>query len=259
MKPCGSGEVATLIGDFNQMVNTLAATTVSKDLLEASETRLREANAALREEIAERERMEEELLKARKLESLGVLAGGIADDFNNLFAVIFGHISLGKMLLPENDKMCARLTDAETACLKGKDLTYELLAFARGAEPVRSVVEPAPFIEDCVRSCLRESSLTAAFSLPGDLPQVKVDEAQMRQVLERIVKNADEAMGGGGAVEVGAEGLMLDEDNLLALREGKYITFTCATRGRASTPPICGASSTPISPASRWDRIRGRA
>ncbi len=221
--PSGSGEVATLVADFNKMVDRLAATTVSKDLLQASEARLREANAKLREEMAERERMEEELLKARKLESLGVLAGGIAHDFNNLLTVIMGNISLGKMLLPEDDKLHSRLAEAEKVCLKGKDLTYELLAFARGGETLRSVVDPAPFIEGCVRSCLGESRRSVSFSFPGGLPGIGVNEGQMRQVIERIVTNADEAMGDGGGLEVGAEGVTLRADNPLALKEGEYV------------------------------------
>ena len=223
VKPCGSGEVATLVTDFNTMVDQLARTTVSKDLLQASEARLRETNEKLRQEIAERERMEEELLKARKLESLGVLAGGIAHDFNNLLAVIIGNISLGKMSLAEDDKLQGRMAEAEKACLKGKELTYELLAFARGGETLHSLVEPAAFIEGCARSCLGDSRLSVSYSFPGRLPAIRINEGQMRQVIERLVRNADEAMPDGGSLEVGAEAVSLNGDNPLALREGDYV------------------------------------
>jgi len=353
-KPCGSGEVATLIEDFNTMVNRLAETTVSKELLQESEARLREANKELLREIAERERteealadekerltvtlrsigdgviaadgegrivlmndaaeeltgwsqdqaagqrlsavfrpvieaphsrdaleealhagqkgargplhqkvlaardgtvriiaetrspihdragntlgtiivfrditlekrMEEELLKARKLESLGVLAGGIAHDFNNLLAVILGNISFGKMFLSGKDKVSDRLAEAEEACMRGKDLTYKLLAFAHKGEPLRRPVAPAPLIMDCVQSSLRGSRLSLSFSFGEDLPAVKVDEGQFRQVLERIAKNAEEAMGGGGVLEVGARSVTLGPDNSLALKEGEYV------------------------------------
>jgi len=236
VKPSGSGEVATLVTDFNKMVDSLAATTVSKELLQESEARLREANAKLREEIAARERMEEELLKARKLESLGVLAGGIAHDFNNLLAVIMGNISMGKMLLPEDEKVNSRLAEAERACLTGKDLTYELLAFARGGETLRSVVDPAPFVEGCVRSALGESGRSVSFYFASGLPGISVNEGQMRQVIERIVRNADEAMSDGGGLEVGAEGVALAPDNPLVLKGGEYVHIYVRDEGPGMDP-----------------------
>ena len=77
VKPSGSGEVATLIDDFNRMVDTLSATTVSKQLLEASEAKLQQANGELRREIADRERTEEAL--AAEKERLNVTLRSIGD------------------------------------------------------------------------------------------------------------------------------------------------------------------------------------
>ena len=223
VKPCGSGEVATLVTDFNTMVDQLARTTVSKDLLQASEARLRETNEKLRREIAERERMEEELLKARKLESLGVLAGGIAHDFNNLLAVIIGNISLGKMSLAEDDKLQGRMAEAEKPVSRVKSLPTSFSRLhAAGRRSTASSSRP-PSSVGCARSCLGDSRLSVSYSFPGRLPAIRINEGQMRQVIERLVRNADEAMPDGGSLEVGAEAVSLDGDNPLALREGDYV------------------------------------
>ena len=127
------------------------------------------------------------------------------------------------MSLAEDDKLQGRMAEAEKACLKGKELTYELLAFARGGETLHSLVEPAAFIEGCARSCLGDSRLSVSYSFPGRLPAIRINEGQMRQVIERLVRNADEAMPDGGSLEVGAEAVSLDGDNPLALREGDYV------------------------------------
>src|SRR5208337_1334375 len=145
-------------------------------------------------DISLEKRMEEEVLKAQKLESLGVLAGGIAHDFNNLLAVVLGNISFAKMLLKHNDKVSGRLAEAERACMRGKDLTYQLLAFARGGEPLHRVAAAAPLIEESARSCLDGPGVTLSCAFPDDLPPLKIDEEQIRQVIQRMVNNAIEAM-----------------------------------------------------------------
>ena len=109
-------------------------------------------------DITDQKRMEEELLQARKLESLGVLAGGIAHDFNNLLAVVLGNISFAKMFLTPGDKVSGRLTEAENACMRGKDLTYQLLAFARGGGPSRKTVRHRPPLKGLRRRLCHRSN-----------------------------------------------------------------------------------------------------
>lgn len=182
-------------------------------------------------DITEQKKMEEELLKARKLESVGVLAGGIAHDFNNLLAVILGNISFAKMFVNAGDKAADRLTEAEKACLRGKDLTYQLLAFARGGEPLRKVTGIGPLIETTVAACLAESKTRTSLSLPEDLVPVRIDEEQMRQVIQRIVNNADEAMEGRGTITITAANVAIAPDSPLTLSSGEYVRVSIQDQG----------------------------
>ena len=94
----------------------------------------------------------------------------------------------------------------------------------------------AELIEDSVRSCLNGSDVKVSFSFPEDLPLLKVDEGQMRQVIQKIVKNADEAMGNEGVLEVGAENMTLGPANPLALKPGAYVRISLRDEG----PGIAG-------------------
>ncbi len=84
--------------------------------------------------------MEEELLRARKLESLGVLAGGIAHDFNNFLTVVHGNVEMAKILLGRNQQVRTILEQTEHACQKAALLSSQLLTFAKGGDPVRQVI-----------------------------------------------------------------------------------------------------------------------
>ena len=104
------------------------------------EVRVRERTAELQKsteqlqaEIAQREQIEDELLRARKLESLGVLAGGIAHDFNNFLTVVQGNLELLKMQLESQEPVQEILDDTATACERAVFLSSQLLTFAKGA------------------------------------------------------------------------------------------------------------------------------
>jgi PAS domain S-box-containing protein len=182
-------------------------------------------------DITERKKMEVEIMKAQKLESLGVLAGGIAHDFNNLLTGIMGNISLAKLYVKPEEKAYARLGEAEKACDLTKDLTRQLLTFAKGGAPVKKVESMSRIIMDSAGFVLRGSNVRCAFSLPDDLWDVEVDGGQMSQVINNLIINADQAMPDGGKIDIHAENITLGHDGNLQLPEGRYVHISIRDQG----------------------------
>jgi PAS domain S-box-containing protein len=92
-------------------------------------------------DATDKRRMEEELLKAEKLQAVRVLAGGLAHDFNNLLTAVLGNISMAKMYIDSRSKAFARLTEAESASRRATDLTYQLLTFSKGGAPKKNSLD----------------------------------------------------------------------------------------------------------------------
>ena len=182
-------------------------------------------------DITERLRMEELILNAQKLESVGILAGGIAHDFNNILTLILGNISLAKAYTSPGDKVFERLTEAEKASLRAKDLTHQLLTFSTGGVPVKKLSSLGGLLRDSTMFALRGSNVTCNFSIPDDLWAAEVDEGQMSQVINNLIINAVQAMPGGGIVEVGAENVVLGVGSALPLPEGKYLRIVLRDHG----------------------------
>ena len=153
-------------------------------------------------DMTEKIKTEEELLKIKKLESLGVLAGGIAHDFNNILTAVLGNIDIS-MSAPELDEQTRQvLNDAEKAAIRAKDLTTQLLTFSKGGEPVKETASLAEVIRESATFILRGSVVSCRFSIPDDLWLVSIDKGQISQVIQNIVLNASQAMPGGGVVEI---------------------------------------------------------
>jgi len=110
--------------------------------------------------------MEDELLKARKIKSVGVLAAGIAHDFNNLLTGVLGYVSLAKVVAQTDAKVVAYLTAAEQACQRATALTQQLLTFAKGGAPVRHTVSLVELLKECVGFVLRGPMCGAISRLP---------------------------------------------------------------------------------------------
>lgn len=182
-------------------------------------------------DVTERRKMEEELQRVEKLESIGILAGGIAHDFNNILMGILGNISLAKMDAKPEDKVFERLTEVERASLRAKDLAQQLLTFSRGGAPIKKTASVAELLKDSVTFALRGSNVRCEFSLPDDLWPVEVDEAQINQVINNLIINAEQAMPEGGIINVRAENMVVGTEQGLPLKEGRYVKIAIEDQG----------------------------
>jgi PAS domain S-box-containing protein len=183
------------------------------------------------QDMTEKKRLEDELIKAQKLESIGTLAGGLAHDYNNLLTVIMGNIELIKMDVSRTDKTYARLTAAESAAINARDLTQQLITFSQGGYPVSRIMPIRDLITESVRMSLSGSDTKTEWKVADDLPEVKIDETQICQVIHNIVINAREAMPQGGTLYIEADKTFLRPDNVLSLFEETYVRLIFRDEG----------------------------
>ena len=191
-------------------------------------------------DITERKMIDRELLKAKKLESIGVLAGGIAHDFNNLLSGIIGNVSVAKALTGADGKVHSLLGEIEKAALRSKDLTKQLLTFSRGGEPIRERVDIAQLVEDSARLVLRETGVQCSFSFQQGLKEAEADPGQLSQVMNNIVLNAAQAMGNDGRMEVKAGNVTVGANGPLPLKEGDYVLVSIIDHGPGIPKKVLG-------------------
>ncbi|MEN8207999.1 MAG: ATP-binding protein, partial [Candidatus Fermentibacteria bacterium] len=176
-------------------------------------------------------KLENEQKKKEKLESLGLLAGGIAHNFNNFLTAIMGNISLARTMVEPGSDLYEILTNSEHAASKASNLPRQLLTFSMGGDPVRSRVSMGRIIRDSADFALSGSSTTAEYSIPDDLKQVFIDGEQIAQVINNIVTNAQQSMPDGGRVCIDAENILIHENDPLTIPEGQYIKIAISDNG----------------------------
>lgn len=183
------------------------------------------------DDITEQRAMEEQRLIDGKLSSLGVMAGGIAHDYNNLLAVMLGNIEMAKDHVMPGDEAACALDMAEKAALAARGLTRQLITFAKGGAPVFKNVDLFPVLEESATIALRGSSCRCSFSIPDRLSPVKADEDQIGQVVRNLVLNARESMPRDGIVRVKAENVVLRNRSDLLLSDGDYVKVSVIDAG----------------------------
>ena len=185
-------------------------------------------------DMTERQKIEEELVKADRLESIGALAGGIAHDFNNILTAIMGNISLASMYAKEDEQIAKRLDNAERAALRAQDLTQQLLTFSKGGDPLKRLSSIRDLIQEAVDFSMRGSNVRCELALDASLWSADVDAGQISQVLHNLIINANQAMPNGGVLAVRAENAIVDDrspEALVALKPGPYVKISIADEG----------------------------
>jgi PAS domain S-box-containing protein len=185
-------------------------------------------------DMTDRRRIEEELIKADKLESIGIVAAGIAHDFNNILTAILGNVSLAKMYANPEEKVFARLINAEKAALQAQNLTQQLLTFSKGGTLMKRTSSIIDLIKDSIDFSIRGASVRCELTITPGVWPVDIDEGGISQVINNLLINANQAMPDGGIIEVQVENVELTDDGaevFLPLPTGKYVRLSVKDHG----------------------------
>lgn len=181
--------------------------------------------------VTARKQMENELLKAERIESLSLIAGGIVHDFNNFLTGIMGNISLAAYQTDPRTETGLLLKEAEKAALKASDLTQQLLTFTKGGDPVLKTGSIKDLVKETATFVLRGSDVGLDLHMP-DLPcNVDMDAGQMNRVIHNLIVNSKQAMPRGGRVQIYCELIRVREENSLSLTPGPYMKIVFRDQG----------------------------
>ena len=192
--------------------------------------------------ITEQKKIEEQLLRAQRMESIGTLAGGIAHDLNNVLSPIL--MATDMLALNATDDDSGRwLSIIRENTERGADLIRQVLSFARGVDGERVVVQLKHIVKDLVK-VLRETftkSIIVKFNIEPDLSVISADPTQIYQVLMNLCVNARDAMPLGGILTITATNTLFDENYAFMnvdAEAGSYIVATVTDTGTGMAPEV---------------------
>ncbi len=176
-------------------------------------------------------RLEAALARASKLESLGVLAGGIAHDFNNLLTVVLGNLSLVSLDPKIESESLECLKESERAAMRARDLTQQLITFAKGGEPVRAVTLLPEVVREATQFALHGSNVRCDYEIGPTIWPADVDKGQIGQVIHNLIINASHAMPHGGVIRIAIRNEEVTHGFRAELSPGRYLRLTIADSG----------------------------
>lgn len=194
-----------------------------------SDGSFKQTHCILKDET-ERKFTEETLANAQKLESLGVLAGGIAHDFNNLMGGIFGFVEIAKQSSTD-DKVNRDLTKVMQTINRARNLTQQLLTFAKGGAPQQEIAPLFPFLQQAAEFALSGSNVSCHFDFEETLWSANYDKNQLGQVIDNLIINAQQAMPLGGTIELSARNVTFKSGEHPLLTEGNYVQIFVTDTG----------------------------
>jgi PAS domain S-box-containing protein len=188
-------------------------------------------------DITEKKYLENQILRAQRLESIGTLASGIAHDLNNILTPILTAAQLLQLKMPDtsarNQQM---LKTIENNSKRGAALVKQVLQFARGVEGQRTIVQVNHLFSE-IQQIVRETfpkSIELTTHIPPGLWAVIGDATHLHQLMMNLVVNARDAMPAGGYIKISTENILIDEQYArmnLDARVGAYIVISVADTG----------------------------
>jgi two-component system cell cycle sensor histidine kinase/response regulator CckA len=191
----------------------------------------------------EKEKLQAQFLQAQKMESVGRLAGGVAHDFNNMLSVILGHAQLSMDMLNPAQPLYVHLQQIKKAAMRSADLTRQLLAFAR-KQPIAPKVLDLNEIVEGLLSMLKRiigEDIELAWMPGRDLWPVRIDPAQIDQILANLTANSRNAIEKLGKITIETENMVFDETYCTThagLVPGEYVMIALNDNGRGISKEV---------------------
>ncbi|MGE9009819.1 ATP-binding protein [Leptospira interrogans] len=212
-----------------------AERTALAELTATLEQRVEQRTADLMKEVAAREKAQEQLRQAQKMETIGQLTGGVAHDFNNLLMAVMGNLDLLRKRMPDDPRLHRLVDGAMQGAERGASLTQRLLAFARQQDLRAVSVDLRSLIQDMTN--LLERSLGPRVEVRLDikdrLPPARIDPNQLELAILNLAINARDAMPDGGPIDI-----RLDEQKITGdavLTPGRYLRLSVVDTGTGMT------------------------
>ncbi len=187
-------------------------------------------------DVTERRQLEQQFLRAQRMESIGRLVSGMAHDLNNLFVPILLGVRMLSQDTLDPEKRARALGMIQRSAERGADLVRQVLAFARGMEGERALLDVRTIVQE-VAHLLQEtfpSTIRLEIQVDDALWSVQGDATQLQQVLMNLCVNARDAMPDGGHLLLAAENVRVDEPyarRVLEARPGPYVRLTVSDTG----------------------------
>ena len=190
-------------------------------------------------DITEKKQLEEQILRAQRLENLGLLAAGIAHDLNNVLAPVLMAAPLLRMHATRPEDL--RILDAvEKSAQRGGSLVQQILSFARGAEVEKQLIQPKHVLRevgDLVTDTFPKT-IRAEIEIPSDLWPLLANPTQLHQVVLNLCINARDAMPAGGTLALRARNESFAASANLANPAGPYVIIEVADTGTGISPEV---------------------
>jgi PAS domain S-box-containing protein len=195
-------------------------------------------------DITDQKKLEEQFLRAQRMEAIGTLAGGVAHDLNNILAPVLMASGLLKLTLT-SDHDLSLVTMMENSARRGAAIIRQLMMFSRGMTGERVIVQLRHLLKEML-GIMRETfprDIAIVESVVTNLRPVSGDVTQLHQVLMNLCVNARDAMPGGGKLTLKAENIDLDETQVEAhspAGAGLYVRISLRDTGHGIPPEILG-------------------
>lgn len=188
--------------------------------------------------IGEQEVLHRRFFQQQKLESIGVMAGGISHDFNNLLAALYGQISLAELSLPDDHPARAHLSLAEGSANRARFLTRQLLTFTTGNHLQRRPMAVPQLLPELARFALTGSRCELQFRAEANLWPAELDPEHMGNVFHNLVLNARDAMNDDGELVISCRNLELSAEADVSLPPGRYVQIVFRDNGCGMDPDV---------------------
>ena len=222
----------------NLLAQLAAERTALAELTATLEQRVEQRTADLMKEVAARERAQEQLRQAQKMETIGQLTGGVAHDFNNLLMAVMGNLDLLRKRVPDDPRLHRLIDGAVLGAERGASLTQRLLAFARQQDLRAVSVDLGGLLHGMIDLLERSLGPRVALrlDLPDRLPPARIDANQLELAILNLAINARDAMPDGGSIDIVVGEYHPGSD--AALRSGHYLTLSVVDTGKGMPPEI---------------------